>query len=273
MRGETRDQLSTDISPGVVYQTVGSVPTSARPAAEEMMAGLRDVAPRQVLFAKVKVKNDDERDPDQRSVVEGIMDVSGAVVRAQAAGPTAIEALRLVRDRLERRLHSIAGKRQRATKRPPSTPSGEWRVGDMPAGRPEFYDRPPDERMVIRRKTYSPEHRVSMSEALFDLDVLDFRFFLFTDEADNKASVVYEDGDALAIQKLDGSRPEETTLRPDIRVNETPAPIFKVANAVSRLNISDAPFIFFSDADRGQASVLYRRYDGHYGLMVPAVDG
>jgi hypothetical protein len=46
-----------------------------------------------------------------------------------------------------------------------------------------------------------------------------------------------------------------------------------VANAVSRLNISDAPFIFFSDADRDQASVLYRRYDGHYGLMVPAIAG
>jgi ribosome-associated translation inhibitor RaiA len=267
---ETRHQLATDISSGVVYQTVGFVPTSARDEAERMMADLSDIAPKQVHFAKVKVKNDDHRDPDQRAVVEGILDVSGAVVRAQAAGPTAIEALRKVGQRLERRLHNLAGKRQRATKRPPAIPSGEWRSGDRATDRPEFYDRPPEERTVVRRKTYSPTNEASVSEALFDLDVLDYRFFLFTDVLDDKPSIVYEDGDELAIRKVDGSRPEDTTLRPDVRVDDTPAPTITVDDAVSHLNVSDSPFIFFRDSDEGQASVLYRRYDGHYGLIVPA---
>ena len=30
------------------------------------------------------------------------------------------------------------------------------------------------------------------------------------------------------------------------------------------------PFLFFIDAAPGRASVLYHRYDGHYGLITPA---
>ena len=271
MTGEFREQLTTDISSGVVYQTVGSVPVSIRDEAERMMADLADVAPRQVLFAKVKVKHDTDRDPDQRSVVEGIMDLSGTVVRAQAAGTSAIDALRVVASRLERNLHRVAAKRRRAQKRPPSTPSGEWSSGDIAPDRPEFYDRPPEERLVVRRKTYSPANQISVSEALFDMEVLDHRFFLFTDETDGKAAIVYEDDHGLAIRKLDGSRPEEATLHPGISVHETPAPTITVADAVSRLNLSDGPFVFFCDATAGRASVLYRRFDGHYGLITPSL--
>jgi ribosome-associated translation inhibitor RaiA len=268
MTHENRDELTTDISSGVAYQTFGSVPTSARDEAERMMAELADIAPRPVIFAKVKVKNDDERDPDQRSVVQGTMDVSGAVVRAQAAGPTATDALRIVGDRLELRLQRLAGKRQRATKRPPSTPAGDWRSSDLPTARPEFYDRPAEERRVVRRKTYSPDDPVSVSEAVFDLDVLDYRFFLFTDEADGKASIVYEHDDRLAIRKIDGSKPDDASLRPQTEVNETPAPTITVEEAISLLNLSDVSFVLFQDADEKRASVLYRRYDGHYGLIV-----
>jgi ribosome-associated translation inhibitor RaiA len=271
MTGQLREQLTTDISSGVVYQTVGSVPISTRDEAERMMADLIDVAPRQVLFAKVKVKNDDDRDPDQHSVVEGIMDLSGTLVRAQAAGPTAIDALRVVAKRLERSLHRVAGKRRRAQKGPPSTPSGEWRSGDIADDRPGFYERPPEERLVVRRKTYSPANQVSVSEALFDMDVLDHRFYLFTDEADSKTAIVYKDDHGLAIRKLDGSRPDDATLHPEIRVDETPAPTIPVADAVSRLNLSDSPFVFFRDAAAGRANVLYRRYDGHYGLITPSL--
>jgi hypothetical protein len=30
------------------------------------------------------------------------------------------------------------------------------------------------------------------------------------------------------------------------------------------------PFLFFVDAAQGRASVLYHRYDGHYGVITPA---
>lgn len=265
-----RRQQSTDVTHGIVYQTIGPVPAEALTEAETMMAALAGVAPRPVLFARVKVNHDEDRNPDQRSLVQATMDVSGVVLRAQAAGANALNALRVVANRMERRVNRLSERRAKADKRPPSTPRGTWRSGDLPTGRPDFYDRPPEERMVVRRKTYSPADRISVSEALFDLDVLDFRFFLFTDEADDKATIVYEEDGGVAIRKADGSLPDDTLLRPDVGINETPAPTIGVNEAVSRLNMSDMLFIFFQDTDSRRPSVLYRRYDGHYGLIVPS---
>ena len=34
--------------------------------------------------------------------------------------------------------------------------------------------------------------------------------------------------------------------------------------------MSDEPFLLFRNADTGRGNVLYRRYDGHYGLVTPA---
>lgn len=263
----TREQISTDVTSGLVYQSVGMVPISARVEAEEMLAQLTESEPRPVRFAKVKVKGDHERTPDQKFVVQGSLDISGTVVRAQAAGETASEALRVVKDRLQRRLRRLAGDRRRSTKRPPSTPSGEWRRGDLAAGRPDFHDRPPEERRVVRRKTPSPIKRLSVTEAAFEMDVLDYRFYVFADENDGKLSIVSERGDGLTVRKIDGSRPDEKTMRPDISIDETPAPTMNIERAVSRLNLSNKPFLFFRETGPNRPSVLYRRYDGHYGLI------
>lgn len=234
------------------------------------MAKLADLAPRPVLLVKVKVTNDEDRDPDQQSVAQGTIDVSGTILRGEGTGPTATVALRAVGNRIERRLRKLAEKRERAAKRPPATSPGTWRSGDLPSDRPAFYDRPSEERLVVRRKSYSPVERISVAEALFDLDVLDYRFFLFTDETDDKTSIVYEDENGLAIRKVDGSVPDEGTVRPDVRVNETPAPDITIAEAESRLNLSEMPFVFFKDSEGDRPGVLYRRYDGHYGLIVPS---
>jgi ribosome-associated translation inhibitor RaiA len=267
--GDSREQISTDVTSEIIYQTFGPVPASARSEAEAMMSGLTALAPRPVLSAKVKVHDDEERHPGQRALAEAAMDVSGVILRAQTAASTAEEALRAVSERMERRVNQLTDRRQKAERRPP-TSQGTWMGGDVPSRRPEFNDRPAEQRSVIRRKTYPPAERVSVSQALFDLDVLDYRFFLFTDESDDKSSIVYEEEWGVAIRKVDGSRPDEMTVRPDLRINETPAPKMSVNEAVSHLNSTDEPFAYFEDSALGQASALYRRYDGHYGLIVPS---
>jgi hypothetical protein len=40
--------------------------------------------------------------------------------------------------------------------------------------------------------------------------------------------------------------------------------------AVSEMNAVGHRFLFFEDAETGRGSVVYRRYDGHYGLIEPA---
>jgi hypothetical protein len=40
--------------------------------------------------------------------------------------------------------------------------------------------------------------------------------------------------------------------------------------AVAEMNAVSHRFLFFEDATTGRGSVIYRRYDGHYGLIEPA---
>lgn len=259
---------ATDVNSGVVYKSTGPVPNSTREEAKRMVEKLKRLAPRPVIFSRVKVRVDENRDSDEQSVVQGTIDVSGSIVRAQAAAGTPRQALGIVGDRLERRLGRLAERREQANERPHSTPPGEWRHGDLPSKRPNFYDRPPRERRIVRRKTFAPDEAIPVSEAVFDLDVLDYRFFLFTNESGGQTAVVYESGGDVALQTIDGSPPSPDVLDAPLRVNETPAPQIDVDEAITLLNSGDEPFVFFKDRSSDRASVLYRRYDGHYGLVV-----
>lgn len=268
---DTPPTRATDVTSDIAYMSKGPVSAITRDVARRMIERLSAMAPRPVIFSKVKVEVDEDRDPDEQAIVQGTMDISGSVIRAQAAAATPRDAVGAVGNRLQRRLDGLARRREDASERPPSTPPGTWRRGDLPADRPSFYPRPAEQRRVIRRKTYAPNREVSVSEALFDMDLLDYRFFLFRDESDGQISMVYEDDGGSFLRKVDGSSPSEEP-RVAIEVNTTPAPVISVENAVEQLNMSDAPFIFFQEEDSQRASVVYRRYDGHYGLISTVVE-
>lgn len=262
------DLISTNITSGVIYEAYGPVPTATRQEAEEMMAYLSEMAPGDVESTRVNVKHDQDREPDQVSLAQGSMEVANIELRAEAAGATPSSALHAVGERLESKLARLA---DRVEGDKTSSPlSGSWTPRNDDPSRPAFHSRPPERRTVVRRKTYSPHDRLSVTEALFTLDALDYRFFVFTDAADDKTSIVYRDLDGPALRKIDGSRSSGSQLPHDIHVNEAEAPSIGVGDAVSLMNSSDMPFIFFRDRDRGRASILYRRYDGHYGLLVPS---
>jgi hypothetical protein len=53
-------------------------------------------------------------------------------------------------------------------------------------------------------------------------------------------------------------------------VSPLPAPRLSVREAAERLDAAGPPFTFFTDADTGRGCVVYHRYDGHYGLLVPS---
>lgn len=253
-----------------VFLDEGPVPESVRDDSASIMARLAGKAPRPVLFTRVKVRVDPDRDPDEEAVVQGTMDISGSIIRAQVAAPTPRDALNVLHDRLNRRLRRLAERRQTAQKRPPQTPEGEWRRGDLPAARPGFFPRPVEDREIVRRKTFAPREEISVDEALFDLEVLDHRFFLFTDAADGEVSVVYEEDGRVRLQKVSGELPSTDDLSFGVEPNPTPPPELEVAEAREHLDTSNAPFVFFRDAATGEGCVMYRRYDGHYGLVAPA---
>jgi hypothetical protein len=66
---------------------------------------------------------------------------------------------------------------------------------------------------------------------------------------------------------------DEVTGREAVVYRGTPAgydvdpPRLASRAAVDRLNRGGQPFLFFAEAATGRGRLLYRRYDGHYGLV------
>lgn len=267
MASDPAGLISTDITSSVNFQAYGPVPMSARKDAAELMARISDSTPEPLTHARLKIKRDDERPPAQVVLVEARVEVSGIPLRAESTGPTSAAALQDVGDRLSYKLADVPGSRRRHKSRPPSIPPGRWKISDLPGSRPGFRHRPPERRSIMRRKTYSPDDRCSVYVALSRLQALDYRWFIFTDEADDRTTIVYDEGKGPTVCKADGSTPDAGSIHPGIEVVTAEAPAIAIAEAVSRLNESDETFIFFTGVDLHGVSVLYRRYDGHYGLM------
>jgi hypothetical protein len=71
------------------------------------------------------------------------------------------------------------------------------------------------------------------------------------------------------VRRVDGGEPAQAE-RFGVAVDRTPAQTIDDGEALERLEVSGAPFIFFQRAETGRGAVLYRRYDGHYGLIEPS---
>jgi hypothetical protein len=264
------DEISTHVLGGFVYRTIGTVSPSTRDLAEEMMSELTLIAFRPVTGARLKIHHDEERPTAERYLAQGSMEVAGHKLRTEAAASTAEEAVSWVGRGLDRRLQMISERKQRAGKRPRATPGARWRRENHRAPRPCYRERLPERRLLLRRKTYRSADSMTIDEALLSLALLDFRMFLFTDEAHGVASIVFETEDGITLKRIDGSPTSpDNTLGPRVVADPSPAPSMTTLDAVSRMNLDDRPFFYFRDRDRKDAAAIYRRFDGHYGMIAP----
>lgn len=237
-------------------------------AVEKLRAACR-TAPRPVLSARLALTMEADPALERPAVVKAGVDVSGRIVRAHVACPTMDEAVDRATDRIRRGIHDLAERRRAARRRTGVHELGEWRHGDLPAARPGHFPRPVEERELVRTKSPSIG-RLTPEEAAFEMAILDHDFHLFTDAATGADCLIHrtDDGDhALVSRDPQAGRgpagePAELTVRHP--------PTMTLADALSQLDQSAAPFVAFVDADRARLHVAYRRYDGHYGLVAPA---
>ena len=136
--------------------------------------------------------------------------------------------------------------------------------------RQDYYPRPEAERQIIRHKAFALGTD-TVDEAAFDMDVLDYDFHLFTELGTGQDSVLYRAGPAgYRLAQPTPPRTEElAACRLPLTVSTQPAPRLTTEEAIHRLGLIDLPFLFYVDAATGRSSVLYHRYDGHYGLITP----
>jgi len=264
--------------PAPSLTTRGTVPPDAAEYARAKVAAVVDAITDPVLFSRVKVSWFGDPAVPQRALVEAAVDIDGTLVRARAHGHDVREAADLTQLRLRDRLaHRADRERHRSAATAPLP--GQWRHDNLTTEHPPFFDRPADERDIVRHKSYEPA-QLSVEEAAWDLTLADNRFVLFTDAATGVDTVLSRsttgDGDAVQYQTIGYGRAIDpaaiaaTAPTVPLRVDEQAAPELTVTEARERLDAGNEPFVFFRSSDSGRGNVLYRRYDGHYGLITPA---
>jgi ribosome-associated translation inhibitor RaiA len=221
------------------------------------------------LFARLKLHFD--RDPARLrpAQAEVAVDVDGELVRAHVADRTMPEAIDLLEHRLRDRLSHRAQHREELREHGAAARPGMWQHSSIPTERPTFFDRPPTEREVVRRKTFATEELLP-DEAIFDMEQLDFDFYLFCDLASGSDSLVERVGDgSYEMTRLQPTEVDSGPTAATLRISGVPAPQLQLSDAIERLDSGGEPHVFFADAATGRGNVLYRRYDGNYGLLTP----
>jgi ribosome-associated translation inhibitor RaiA len=220
--------------------------------------------PDPILAARVKLSVAPDPARERPAIAQAFLDVDGTPVRAHIAARDIREAIDLLEERLRDRLEHLTERRHALRKRGPQAREPyEWRHGDAPTHRPAYFDRPPEDREVVRRKTFAL-HALSAVDAAEEMDRLDYDFHLFICADTGLACVVTRRPDGrVGIASTGPLPPLPDWLAPE----SAPTPTLDEARAVERLNLTGAPYVFYRDAATGVGAIIYRRYDGHYGLI------
>jgi len=195
------------------------------------------------------------------------VDLNGRLLRVEADAATPREAVDILVHRLRIRLGRLgAGWRYRHRHRdsdevpePAATASaGRHRPGRAPA---------PEQPEVIRHRTVGT-NPASVDEAVDDMTDLGQDFHLFVERTRNVDSVVYRSGPTgVRLTQLDGRADLVPCGRVPFTSSTALAPVLDTPGAIERLQVTGLPFLFYLDGDHDRACVLYRRADGHYGLI------
>lgn len=267
-----RTKRASALGPDSVLQVSVGHHVSAAGAdyAREKIGHALDYASEPVLSARVRLTG--HRDPAAAKpiVAQANVNMRGRAVRVQVTADTTREAVDLLEARLKARLERISRHWEAVRGGRPGLGPHEWRHGDAPRQRSPYFPRPAEAREVVRHKSYALADE-TCDEAAFDMESMDYDFHLFTESGSGSDSVLYRtDSGGYRLAQVD-PRPDAVGrgIAPDT-VSPAAAPVLGTDEAIERLELTGWPFVFFRDRDLGRGSVLYHRYDGHYGLITPS---
>jgi len=254
----------------VEVTTHGQLP-GAEDYARAKIGGLGRLTHEPVLRAHVRLSEHGDPAVARRVVAQANLDVNGRLVRAQVEGTTAQEAIDRLEARLRHQLERSAQHWEAKRGGMPRVGPHEWRHQSEHNQRPKYFPRPESERRIMRHKSYSLP-TCTVEEAALEMELLDYDFHLFIEEGTKQDSVLYREGPTeyrlaqVDPESADNLAPFEMPLT----ISRQPAPRLTVDQAIERIGLLGLPFLFFVDTARDRGSVLYHRYDGHYGLIAPA---
>jgi hypothetical protein len=220
-----------------------------------------------VLFARLKLTRAGDPARAKPAIVQVSLDLNGDMLRAHVAAHGMQEAADLLQQRLRAKLEQRAQHREALRTRSGMPDPGQWRHGDLPTARPEHFDRPPEERLLVRHKSFATGE-LTPDEAAFDMDALDHDFHLFRDLATGEDAMLERlPGGGYRLTLLQGRTVEPAPSAIELVVADTSPPELSVQEAIERLRIVGEDFLYFANRATRRGNVIYRRYDGHYGLV------
>jgi ribosomal subunit interface protein len=248
----------------------GGVRDFERAYAREKVAHIARFAPGPVLNVHIRLRQEPDPARERPAVAEASLDVDGRPVRSHVAAATMREAIDLLETRLRRQLQHLADRPQSRQRRHRHAGPGEWRHGDAPTHRPEYFERPPEEREIVRHKAFLLAAETG-DEAAADLELLDHDFLLFRNAETAEDNVIHrlDEGGYALIEPTKHPEQLESCAAPITSSPQVPGHM-PLSNATELLDLGAEPFVFFIDSRSGRGCVVYRRYDGHYGVVAPA---
>ncbi len=245
----------------------GDVDAGAVVYARQELKRVIDQVGEPVLSARLKLTLAADPARERPALAQASIDVDGVILRAQVAAVTLHEVADLLQRRLYDKLEHAASHRRALRRRSGLPHPGEWRRGDLPAAHPDYYDRPVEERELVRHKSFALDE-LTPDEAAFDMEQLDYDFHLFRDLASEQDAVLERLPDrTYRLTRLHPVAVDPGPTAIGLAVAEQAPATATVSDATARLDAGGEPFVFFADSTTGHGGVVYRRYDGHYGLI------
>jgi hypothetical protein len=199
---------------------------------------------------------------ERPALAKAELDIDGKIVRAHAEAETMAAAVDALQARLRHRLDRFRHRAEAQHLR--HRGDGSWRHGDAVEARATYFPRPADDRRIVRRKTFAVD-AVTPEEAALDLEALDHDFYLFRNVRTQTDNVIHRVGEDR-YELLEPTAAHDTTT--GIEPSTVHAATLATDAALEVLDLGGEPFVFFIDVETGRGAVVYRRYDGHYGLVV-----
>ncbi|MBY8861079.1 sigma 54 modulation/S30EA ribosomal C-terminal domain-containing protein [Nocardia sp. CA2R105] len=213
-----------------------------------------DRAPAPITSIRVRLSDHHDSAVANPFVAQADIATSRAI-RVQVTGMTLPEVVEALQARTRSRLRSLA--RSGALR---------WeRCG--PQASTLLYVRPVRQRTVVRTKSFHLYHRTA-ADAAIDMALMDYPFEMFHESGVRTESFLYQTakGD-YRLTRLDPRPPSIIPGDLPITVNKAPAPELDRYEALDRLALSGAPFLFYRDRALARGCVLYHRYDGYFGFI------
>ncbi|TVT56828.1 hypothetical protein FNH05_07840 [Amycolatopsis rhizosphaerae] len=240
----------------IAVETSGEILTRAREQVERQIEAFVRRLPGTVEGLRVRLTTFRQNSTPRPALAQINLTLNGRALRAQVAAPFFPEAATLLRARLCQ---------HQARLDDPSTPR-PWPDAYRQCHPASLCTVSPARRKIVRRKEF-PLQNATPDEAALTMDVRDYDFHLFVDAETGQDSLVYRIGPTgYRLARLSGLQPPQGAALP-WTINVHGVPELTPEQAAERLDDTEMPHRFFQDTATGRGSVLYLRYDGHYGLL------